>query len=74
MMLVTPFMSCSARLPIYILFAGMFFEKQAMLAAYSMYLIGLLVAIGVAAVLHGIDKKKSVNYLLIELPEYKVPF
>ncbi|HIY19440.1 MAG TPA: ferrous iron transport protein B [Candidatus Blautia avistercoris] len=72
-MLVTPFMSCSARLPIYILFAGMFFEKQAMLAAYSMYLIGLLVAIGVAAVLHGIDKKKSVNYLLIELPEYKVP-
>lgn len=40
-MLVTPFMSCSARLPIYILFAEMFFGKKAMLVAYSMYLIGL---------------------------------
>ena len=36
-MLVTPFMSCSARLPIYILFAEMFFGKKAMLVAYSMY-------------------------------------
>lgn len=72
-MLVTPFMSCSARLPIYILFAEMFFEERAMLVAYSMYLIGLIVAILVAAVIHLIDRKKSENYLLIELPEYKVP-
>lgn len=72
-MLVTPFMSCSARLPIYILFAEMFFAKHAMLVAYSMYLIGLVVAIGVAACIHLIDKKKSENYLLIELPEYKAP-
>lgn len=72
-MLVTPFMSCSARLPIYILFAEMFFEERAMLVAYSMYLIGLIVAILVAAVIHLIDRKKSENYLLIELPEYKIP-
>ena len=72
-MLVTPFMSCSARLPIYILFAEMFFKERAMLVAYSMYLIGLIVAILVAAVIHLIDRKKSENYLLIELPEYKVP-
>ncbi len=72
-MLITPFMSCSAKLPIYILFAGMFFGKNAMLAAYSMYIIGLVVAILTAAVLHLIDKKKSHNYLLIELPEYKAP-
>lgn len=72
-MLITPFMSCSAKLPIYILFAGMFFGKHAMLAAYSMYIIGLVVAILTAAVLHLIDKKKSSNYLLIELPEYKAP-
>ena len=72
-MLITPFMSCSARLPIYILFAEMFFAKHAMLVAYSMYLIGLVVAILVAACIHLIDKKKSENYLLIELPEYKAP-
>ena len=72
-MLITPFMSCSARLPIYILFAEMFFQERAMLVAYSMYLIGLVVAILVAAIIHLIDRKKSENYLLIELPEYKAP-
>jgi len=72
-MLITPFMSCSARLPIYILFGEMFFADKAMLVAYSMYLIGLVVAILVAAVIHLIDRKKSENYLLIELPEYKAP-
>ena len=72
-MLVTPFMSCNARLTIYILFAEMFFGNNAMLAAYSMYLIGILVAILVSAAIHLIDRKKSVNYLMIELPEYKMP-
>ncbi len=72
-MLVTPFMSCNARLTIYILFSEMFFGDNAMLVAYSMYLIGIVVAILVSAVIHLIDRKKSVNYLLIELPEYKAP-
>ncbi len=72
-MLITPFMSCSARLPIYILFAEMFFKERAMLVAYSMYLIGMVIAILVAAVIHLFDRKKSENYLLIELPEYKIP-
>lgn len=72
-MLVTPFMSCNARLTIYILFAEMFFGNHAMLVAYSMYLIGIAVAIIVSAVIHILDRKKSVNYLIIELPEYKLP-
>lgn len=72
-MLVTPFMSCNARLTIYILFAEMFFGDNAMIVAYSMYLIGIVVAIIVSAVIHLIDKKKSENYLIIELPEYKMP-
>ena len=72
-MLVTPFMSCSARLPIYILFSEMFFGKHAMIAAYSMYVIGLFVAIGIAAILHLTDKGENPNILLIELPEYKAP-
>ena len=73
-MLVTPFMSCSARLPIYILFSGLFFGKYAMLAAYSMYLVGLLVALLVTYVIHRAEQGKGVepNDLLIELPEYKM--
>lgn len=72
-MLVTPFMSCNARLTIYILFSEMFFGDNAMIVAYSMYLIGIVVAIIISAVIHLIDRKKSENYLMIELPEYKMP-
>ena len=72
-MLVTPFMSCSARLPIYILFSEIFFPEQAMLAAYSMYLIGILMAILTAFVISRADKVRTENALLIELPEYKIP-
>ena len=72
-MLITPFMSCSARLPIYILFSEMFFGRYAMLAAYSMYVIGLGVAILVAFLLHKKDQGTEENTLLIELPEYKAP-
>ena len=72
-MLVTPFMSCNARLTIYILFSEMFFGKYAMLAAYSMYLIGIAVALLVSIALHLMDRKQTANYLLIELPEYKMP-
>lgn len=73
--LVTPFMSCSARLPIYVLLSQIFFGKFAMVAAYSMYVIGLLVAILIASVMGRIDRKKghNDNTLLIELPEYKTP-
>lgn len=71
--LITPFMSCSARLPIYVLFSQMFFGKNAMLVAYSMYLIGIVVAILVAYVMKGKSDKSVGNTLLIELPEYKSP-
>ena len=44
-----------------------------MAAAYSMYLIGIIVAILVSVVIHLLDRKETANYLLIELPEYKMP-
>ena len=70
----TPFMSCSARLPIYILFSEMFFPKYAMLVSFSLYILGILVAVAYAMILHLFDKNKnSGNALLIELPEYKTP-
>ncbi len=72
-MIVTPFMSCSARLPIYVLFSDMFFGKYAAIVAFSMYVIGMAIAILVAKVIHKMEKGKENNSLLIELPEYKRP-
>ena len=71
--LVTPFMSCSARLPIYVLFSSMFFGKHAMLVCYSMYVLGIVVAITTAFILSKMDGSKAEHALLIELPEYKAP-
>lgn len=72
--MVTPFMSCSARLPVYVLLSEMFFGKYAMFAAFSMYIIGLLVAIIAALIMKGVGRKnRQDNTLLIELPEYKTP-
>ena len=72
-MLVTPFMSCSARLPIYVLFSDMFFPKHSVIAAFSMYVIGMLVAIAIALLMQKFEKGQQNDSLLIELPEYKRP-
>lgn len=72
-MLVTPFMSCSARLPIYVLFSEMFFPNHAALAAFSLYVVGMLIAILAALVGNRLEKGKINDSLLIELPEYKRP-
>ena len=71
--LITPFMSCSARLTIYVLLADMFFPKSAMLVAYSLYLVGVAMAILIALIVHRTTDDKTENALLIELPEYKIP-
>lgn len=66
-------MSCSARLPVYVLFAEMFFGKYAMLAALSMYFLGMLTAVLTAFIIHRIETHTEHHTLLIELPEYKTP-
>ena len=71
--MVTPFMSCSARLPIYVLFSEMFFGDRAMIAAFSMYVLGLAMAILGTFIMKLADRKENGNMLLIELPEYKTP-
>ncbi|MCI8528725.1 MAG: ferrous iron transport protein B [Lachnospiraceae bacterium] len=74
-MLITPFMSCSARLPVYVLFSDMFFGKYAAIAAFSMYVIGMLIAILSAKVINRLEngRRAANESLLIELPEYKRP-
>ena len=71
--LITPFMSCSARLPVYVLFSDMFFPDCAALAAFSMYVVGMIIAILAALVINRLEKGKINDSLLIELPEYKRP-
>lgn len=69
-----PYMSCSARLPIYVLFSGMFFKENAAAAAYSMYVVGIAAAVAAAAILHLADGGDGAeSALLIELPEYRTP-
>ncbi len=72
-MLLTPFMSCSARLPIYVLFSSIFFGDYAAVAAFSMYALGLILAILLALVIGRFKKGESAGSLLMELPEYKMP-
>ena len=69
---MVPFLSCSAKLPVYVLFSGMFFGRYAMLAAYSLYLLGVGMAIAAAAASAGVSGGET-NPLLIELPEYRMP-
>ncbi len=81
--LITPFMSCSAKIPIYVMLSGMFFGRWASLAALSMYIIGLFAGLFTAYIATKIEnrvdrsaalKKTNESYhLLIELPEYKSP-
>ncbi len=70
---LTPFMSCSARLPIYVLISSIFFPKYPAVAAFSLYVLGLVVAILLALFAGKVKQGESAGTLLMELPEYKLP-
>jgi ferrous iron transport protein B len=71
--LTVPFMSCAARLPVYVLIAGAFFAANAATAVWSMYLIGIVVAILFALLLRKTILKGEPAPFIIELPTYKMP-
>ncbi len=72
-MLINPFMSCSARLPVYILFITAFFQSYQGTILFGIYFIGVLLAIGSALVFRKtIFRKKDVPFVM-ELPPYRVP-
>ena len=71
--LVTPFMSCSARLPVYLLFVAAFFEKHQGLILMSVYAIGVLFAILTALLLNKTSFKGLSEQFVMELPPYRVP-
>ncbi len=71
--MVNPLMSCSARLPVYILFAGVFFEKYAGAVITSMYLLGILLAALMATLFRKLVFGGKPSPLLLEMPPYTVP-
>lgn len=71
--LITPFMSCSARLPVYVLLIGTFFSAHATLVFLSMYLLGVIVAMGTAKLLRRFFFKVDETPFVMELPPYRVP-
>lgn len=70
---INTFMSCGARLPVYILFAGAFFPKIAGNVIFSIYIIGVLMAIIMARVLRATRFKGMSDPFVMELPPYRVP-
>jgi ferrous iron transport protein B len=72
-MLIIPFMSCSARLPVYILLISVFFEKNQGLVMLSIYFIGVLIATIMAILFNKILFKKRDIPFVMELPPYRLP-
>jgi ferrous iron transport protein B len=72
-MLAIPFMSCSARLPVYLLFVSAFFEKHQALILLSIYLIGIFMAILTALILKKTKFKNDTGQFVMELPPYRIP-
>ena len=71
--LITPFLTCGAKLPIMALFAAMFFPDNAANVVFAMYIVGVVMAIIVAKVLGETMFKEEGSTFLLELPPYRMP-
>lgn len=71
--LLTPFMSCSAKLPIYAVFTNAFFGKQAPLVMILLYILGMAIGIIAGLVLNGTSFKGNPVPFVMELPNYRLP-
>ncbi len=71
--LVNPLMSCSARLPVYLLFAGAFFAGNEGAVVFSMYLMGILLAVIMALLFRKFLVKGQPAPLIMEMPPYRMP-
>ncbi|MBC8206849.1 MAG: ferrous iron transport protein B [Kiritimatiellaeota bacterium] len=71
--LLNPFMSCGARLPVYALFAGIFFPKAGGAVIFALYLTGILLAVGSGLLFRRTILKGDASTFVMELPPYHVP-
>ena len=71
--LLTPFMSCSAKVPIYAFLSAAFFPKHAALVMIGLYVLGIVVGIGAAALFKNTVFKGDAVPFVMELPNYRLP-
>lgn len=71
--LLTPFMSCSAKLPIYAFFVSVFFPKQGALVMAGLYILGILLGVLAAFIYKGVLFKGEPVPFVMELPNYRLP-
>jgi len=72
-MLILPLISCSARLPVYILIAGIMFPDHAANTIFMLYLIGIILSVIMALLFRGTIFKKKETPFVMELPPYRTP-
>jgi ferrous iron transport protein B len=72
-MMVIPFMSCSARLPVYVLFISAFFPENESILLFAIYGIGILVAFLTSLTLSKTVFSKNISPFIMELPPYRMP-
>jgi len=71
--LINPFMSCSARLPVYTLFAAAFFPNNEKTVVFSLYLLGVFIAIFIGLIFKNTLFKGDSTPFVMELPPYRIP-
>ena len=71
--LITPFMSCSAKMPVYALFISAFFAKNKPLVIFSVYLLGIVIAVLAGFILKRTVLKGENSTFVMELPPYRLP-
>ncbi|MDR1273702.1 MAG: ferrous iron transport protein B [Odoribacteraceae bacterium] len=71
--LINPFMSCSARLPVYLLFVGAFFESYSAITLFGIYLFGILMAVVMGKLFKKTLFNKEEAPFVMELPPYRMP-
>ncbi|MFF2752432.1 ferrous iron transport protein B [Psychrobacillus sp. NPDC058041] len=71
--ILTPLMSCSARLTVYSLFVGAFFKHNQALIVLSLYLLGIILALTLAKIFSATILKQASSFFVIELPPYRIP-
>lgn len=72
-MLVIPMMSCSARIPVYVVFAGAFFPQYASVVMFGLYVLGMIMAVLVAWVVNRIYQPGQSSHFVMEIPPYRLP-
>lgn len=72
-MLINPFMSCGAKLPIYSIFIAAFFSRHGGLILFSLYTLGIVLGLLVAKVLSMTLFKGESSYFIMEMPPYRIP-